>query len=144
MSDDLDHFLQTTHDGRESKRALAVKLATNNLAHTEIARKLRIAPAFVSKWMRLYHERGVDAFRVGHMGSESYLSAEDRQQVIVWIRTQHHWDIVTLQHYLKETFGVEYQSMQSYYDLFSVAGVRWMKTQPTDSKQAEWRWQRTD
>ncbi|MFQ3662524.1 MAG: winged helix-turn-helix domain-containing protein [Chloroflexaceae bacterium] len=82
----------------------------------------------------MYQEHGVEGFRIGYIGSEGFLSAEERTAVIAWLKDQKQWNVPLLQQHLKTTYEVEYQSLQSYYDLLKAAGLSWKKTQAQSPK----------
>jgi putative transposase len=134
MSDTLSDFLTTTRDTREYKRALAVQMVLTGLDTETIMTQLSVSRSFISKWKFIYLEQGVDALRMGYQGSKGYLTNEQREQTITWLRAQESWSVPALQTYVRETFGVEYQSLQSYYDLLHAAGLSWKKSQPRNQK----------
>lgn len=134
MNEDISRFLRETQDAREYKRALAVKFSTTDLPYAEIGKLLEVSPAFISKWKRIYQEHGVEGFRIGYIGSEGFLSAEERAAVLTWLKEQKQWNVPLLQQHLKTTYDVEYQSLQSYYDLLKAAGLSWKKTQAQSPK----------
>ncbi|WP_443092845.1 winged helix-turn-helix domain-containing protein [Candidatus Chloroploca mongolica] len=72
--------------------------------------------------------------QIGYLGSVSYLTEEERTQTIAWLQAQERWSVAELQTYLKTTFEVEYQSLQSYDDLLHAAGLSWQKTQAQSPK----------
>jgi putative transposase len=134
MDEELSQFLRETRDAREYKRALAVKLSATDLPYETISRLLDVSPSFISKWKRIYHEQGITGFQMGYLGSSSYLTEEERTQTIAWLHAQERWNVADLQTYLKTTFDVAYQSLQSYYDLLHAAGLSWQKTQAQSPK----------
>jgi putative transposase len=134
MSDPVLQFLDETRDTREYKRALAVNMAHQGIAYETITTVLQVSKSFISKWKGIYAEQGIDGFRIGYRGSVGYLTAEQRAQTIAWLREQNTWSVPALQAYLRDTFQVEYQSLQSYYDLMHEAGLSWKKSQATNPK----------
>lgn len=130
----LNRFLTETQDVREYKRALAVKLALKGYTYPEIHALLQVSEAFISKWKRMFHTNGVAGLRLGYRGYGGYLTSEERRQIIVWIQEQTTWSTAALQAYIRDTFAVEFQSLQSYYTLFDAAGVSWKKAQPRNPK----------
>jgi len=134
MSDPVHQFLDDTRDTREYKRALAVKMAHQGIAYDTITAVLQVSKSFISKWKGIYAEQGVAGFQMGYRGSAGYLTAEQRDQTIAWLREQNAWSVPALQAYLRDTFQVEYQSLQSYYDLLHEAGLSWKKSQATNPK----------
>jgi putative transposase len=134
MSTELTDFLNETNDIREYKRAMAVHMVNQGSASTTIGQVLQVSPSCISKWKRIFTEAGADALKRRYRGSSGYLMDEQRVQTLQWIRDQQTWSVPALQAYRKDTFGVEYQSMQRYYALFHDAGLSWKKAQPTNKK----------
>ena len=62
------------------------------------------------------------------------VSIEQKAQVTSWLKTQVSWNLDELVSYLDEQYGVIYQSKQSYYDLFEVAGISWKKSPKVNPK----------
>jgi len=129
MSDTLAAFISDVRDAREYRRAVAVQMVEEGIAPSTIMHILQVSAPFISKWKRIYAESGVEGFRLKYKGGIAHLSAAARLETITWLKAQDHWDLVALQTYLNATFGVEYQSPQSYYDLFHAAGLSWKKAQ---------------
>ncbi len=67
MLDALNQFLEETHDTREYKRALAVKMAHEGIAYAVIAAMLQVSKPFISKWKRIAAEAGIDGLRRGEL-----------------------------------------------------------------------------
>ena len=125
----LNSFIDMAREARESKRALAVKLEKEGYAPQEICRILHVSRSFVSKWKKLFAAQGVAGLRLGYKGSPGYLSPTQRSAIIAWLRDQQVWDVAALDAHVREYYGVEYKSRQSYYALLKVAGISWKKTQ---------------
>jgi putative transposase len=134
MSDPLHQFLAETRDTREYRRAVAVQMAHQGIDYDAIAAVLQVSKAFISKWKGVYAEHGVAGLRMGYHGSAGYLTTTQRDQTIAWLREQKSWSVPALHTYLQDTFQVEYQSLQSYYDLLHAAGLSWKKAQATNPK----------
>lgn len=130
----LDEFLATVRDAREYKRALVVKLCERGLQQAEVARLLQVSEAFVSTCRKKYATAGVASFQLGYQGGASFLSGEERDEVLAWIAAQRHPNVKSLYTYLKETFGVVYESRQSYYNLLKEAGLSHKKVQASNPK----------
>lgn len=132
--EDIDEIL----DGcLEIQRALAVKMILKGYSYAQIADLLNVSQSFVEKWRALYHKEGAKCFPVGYQGSTGYLSKEDKAQVTRFIQSQQTCQLETLVSYIQEAFGVSYQSKQSYYDLFTLAGMSWKKTAKVNPKKDE-------
>lgn len=133
-TDDLDAFLGEKCDAREFKRAIAVKMAIKGYAYAEICELLDVYPSFVSEWKKAYLEQGVVGLVLKYQGAQSFLSQAERQAVLAWLQTQSEWTVEKLKAYLEESYQVEFQSRQSYYDLFAAAKITRKKAQRTNPK----------
>jgi putative transposase len=118
----LTNFLKSDRDPRENRRALAVRLALSGQTHRQIKSILGISSAFVSKWKKIYKERGIEALKLSYKGHSSYLNYEQKQEVVDWIFTQDTWKINQLRLYLFDRFGIYFKSRQSYYALLNAVG----------------------
>jgi putative transposase len=133
----IDEFLATARDAREYKRALVVQLCERGYRAAEVARLLEVSEAFVSTCRKRYAADGVASFQLGYRGGTSFLSAEERTDALAWIAAQDRPNVRVLHHYLKETFGVVYESRQSYYNLLKDAGLSHKQTQATNPKKTK-------
>jgi putative transposase len=131
LPQDLMTFLREQRDMREYRRALAVKLVWQGYTCETIADMLDVSPGFVSLAKKAYEMHGVSGLMLKYQGSQPYLSAEERQSVIDWLKAQQEWSVERLQAYIQETYGVVFQSRQSYYQLLSDAGMSHKKAQST-------------
>lgn len=127
--DQVNAFLDTTKDAREYKRAMAVKMLLLEFEPRDIAELLQVTESFVSKWKRLSFEHGVDAFVLKYHGYQGYLTSEQRQSIITWITVQKIQNIDDLVDFIRTTYRIEFKSRQSYYDLFTAAGITWKRAQ---------------
>jgi putative transposase len=134
MNTDFTDFLNEVEDIREYKRAIAVQMVRQGISTDTIVQVLQVSKPFISKWKRIVDEEGIAGVKLGYRGSKGYLTRDQREQTIQWIRDQQTWSVPNLRAYLKDMFGVEYQSMQSYYALFHDAGLSWKKAQATNTK----------
>jgi putative transposase len=131
LPQDLVTFLREQRDVREYRRALAVKLAWQGYTCETIADMLDVSPGFVSIAKKAYETQGITGLMLKYQGSKPYLSPEERQAVINWLKTQQAWSVAQLQTYIQGTYGVVFQSRQSYYQLLSEAGISHKKAQST-------------
>lgn len=132
--EELLEFISTARDARELKRALAVKLTLEKYVHAEIIKILNVTSGFISKWKQAYEAYGVDGILLGYQGSTGYLYKEQRHEVIEWLQQKDHWLLEELSTHLYQKYDVEFKSRQSYYDLFTQAGLSWKKTQKRNPK----------
>jgi putative transposase len=134
MQADLRQFIDSHPDARELKRALAVQMVQQNYRYEDIQAVLQVSLGFISKWKQRFAGEGVKGLRLGYRGANPYLSAEQRAEVLEWLKQKQYWHLPELQHHLDETYGVVFASKQSYYELFHAAGIHWKKTQTTNPK----------
>jgi len=134
LMDILREFIGSNPEARELKRALAIAMAIEEYPYAEIMNLLGVHKSFVSYWKRRFLEHGLDGIKLGYQGAQSYLTDEERQSVIEWLKETNHWDLEKLVNHLRQNYNVVYQSKQSYYDLFSEAGISWKKSQKRNSK----------
>lgn len=131
---ELKDFIGKERDGRQVKKALAVKLLYQGYKHQSIVEILDVAMGSVSNWRQIYESEGVDGFRPKHKGRKSYLSDEHREEVLSWLQRKKIWELSELEYHLASVYGVGYESKQSYYDLFEAAGISWKKTTKVNPK----------
>ena len=125
----LDEFIASNPEPRELKRALAVKMRSEQMKHRQIQPVLGVSSNYISRWEQRYREQGVDGLKLAHKGSQGYLSEDQRQAVIAWIAQENQrnlWDVIEQ---IESSYGVRYRSLQSYYDLLKSAGMSWHQGQ---------------
>ena len=131
---DLLQFIQSNPDSRELKRALAVKLVFENYPYDQIRKILNVSLGFITKWKQAFIVDGVDGLQLGHKGSEPYLTAEQRQDTISWLKAKNYWDLEELEAYIEDEYNVIFKSKQSYYELFKESDISWKKSQKANPK----------
>src|SRR6266545_8302582 len=134
---DLTAFLAEKRDSREYRRALAVKLALQGYLYEAISDMLDVTPGFVSQSKKAYEAQGTAGLTLKHQGSQPYLSLEERQAVITWLKTQHEWSVERLHEYIEANYGVVFQSRQSYYQLLADADITYKQAQRANPKRDE-------
>ena len=136
---DLASFLAEKRDSREYRRALAVKLALQGYTYEVISGMLDVTPGFVSQSKKAYEIHGTEGLTLKYKGSQPYLSAEQRQAVIDWLKVQQDWSVERLSAHIETTYGVVFQSRQSYYQLLADADITYKQAQRTNPKRDEQR-----
>lgn len=131
---DLTAFLAEKRDSREYRRALAVKLALQGYLYEAISDMLDVTPGFISQVKKAYETAGTAGLTLKYQGTPSYLSSEERQAVIAWLKSQPEWSIERLHDYLATTYGVVFQSRQSYYQLLADAEITYKQAQRSNPK----------
>ena len=112
--EELEAFLSEKRDSREYRRAIAVKMALNGYEYAAICDILGVTPGFISQAKKAYVEQGTAGLVLKYKGAPSFLRPEERQAVIDWLREQQEWSVAQLRTHLEETYGVVFQSRQSY------------------------------
>lgn len=88
-------------------------MGLRGLTPAQICECLQVSPQYVSKWKRAYAVEGAAALEVKYRGSESYLSAEQREELLAWIGSHETLTVEAVRDYAAEHYGVVYQSKQS-------------------------------
>ena len=131
---ELDEWMKSDLDSRELKRALGVKLALKGWAYRVIAEALNVSTSYVSKWEKRFQEAGVEGLRLSYQGAKSYLTSQQKPEVITWLKEQEAWDLSELECHLIEKYDVVFQSLTSYYELLKEARVSWQKAEMLNIK----------
>ena len=130
----LTDFIQDSKNARELKRALAVKMVLQGKPYSQITKLLGIHKSSITNWKQKFAAQGLEGIKLGHQGSKSYLTAQNRAEAIRWLKSRSYWNLEELASYLDEHYGVIYQSKQSYYQLLSSASISWKKSQKINPK----------
>jgi len=134
---DLTAFLAEKRDSREYRRALAVKLALLGYRYEAICEMLDVTLGFVSQSKKAYETQGTAGLTLKYQGAQPYLSASERQAVIDWLKNGQEWSVERLQQHIESTYGVVFQSRQSYYQLLADANLSYKQAQRTNPKRDE-------
>jgi len=121
----------------EMKRALAVKMILFDFKTEDICALLNVSHAFVSKWKIIFENEGAGALKVSYKGGKGFLTEDQREEIIFYLRMQPHYSVEALRDYLDTHYGVVYQSKQSYYDLLAAGGLSWHQTQANNPNRDE-------
>jgi len=128
----LDNIINNKEsDIRELKRALVVKMDKSGMDRKEIKKLLNVTNSFISRWCIHYKVNNEDAssLLLNHQGSSSYLTDEEKKEIITYLNSQYTITLVEFKNYIFSTYGVKYKSDQSYYDLLKIGKLSWKKTQ---------------
>ena len=134
---DLTAFLAEKRDSREYRRALAVKLALQGYLYEVISDMLDVTPGFVSQAKHAYETQGTAGLTLKYQGAQPYLSASERQAVIEWLKKEQEWSVERLHAHIETSYGVVFQSRQSYYQLLADAGITHKQAQRANPKRDE-------
>jgi putative transposase len=132
VPDDLVAFLAEHRDSREYRRGLAVKLALLGYSYDAISTMLDVSPGFISQAKKAYQTQGTTGLTLKYQGSVPFLSPQDRQAVIDWLKAQRTWSVEQLQGHVETTYGIVFQSRQSYYQLLADAQITYKRAQRTN------------
>ena len=130
----MQEVIKTQRDGRQVKRALAVKVLYQEHTYESIISILDVSMGFIAKWKQQYEANGIGNFAPRHKGRQSYLNQGQKEMVIEWLGGKDIWTLNELEYHLANEYGVSYESKQSYYDLFESAGLSWKKTSKANPK----------
>jgi putative transposase len=133
----LDEIINASAEPREVKRALSVKMGISGIAPAVISQVLNVSVQYVSKWKGIYEAQGAAGLGLGYQGSQGYLTAAQREVVIAWINGHQTLSVEALRDHLEGTYGVVYQSKQSYYDLLEAGGMSYHQTEKANPKRDE-------
>jgi len=117
--DALSQFIQSNPDPGKLKRALAVQMVQQNHKHREIQAILEVSSGFISKWTQAFEQQGVKGLQLRHIGSVGYLTHQQRQAVIDWLKQKNYWNLQELETHIEEHYEVVFESNQSYYARFA-------------------------
>jgi putative transposase len=131
---DLQAFLNEHRDSREYRRGLAVKLALQGYLYATICEMLDVTPGFISQAKTAYETTGIDGLRLKYQGGQPFLTDEQRQAVITWLKAQQTWSVEQLRSHIETTYAVVFKSTQSYYELLAEAGITYKRSQALNPK----------
>ena len=131
---ELQEFIAEGSNTREVRKAFAVKLVYQGYLYQEIQTILNVSLGSISGWKQAYELQGIGGLRLNHKGRISYLTSEQKEEVLSWLQTKNCWELGELEYKLAFEYNVVYESKQSYYNLFNAAGINWKKTTKLNPK----------
>ncbi len=129
INESLREFIKSNPDPRELKRALATQMSLEGYTHSQIIKTLNVSSGFISKWKNVFVSQGIEGLKLRYQGGDGFLTPEQRQEIIDWLKAKNYWNLGELEYHLANSYGVIFKSKQSYYDLFEAAGISWKKSQ---------------
>ncbi|MEM9903702.1 MAG: winged helix-turn-helix domain-containing protein [Cyanobacteria bacterium P01_D01_bin.44] len=132
--EELKRFIKKERDGRQVKKALAVKLLYQEHTYESVVRILDVSMGAIAQWKQLYEAEGVAGFEPRHKGRKGYLSEAQKASVLEWLKQKSIWTLNELESHLASEYEVVYESKQSYYELFEAAGLSWKKSSKVNPK----------
>lgn len=112
-------------------------MALEGQPYSDITKLVGISATCISTWKQRFLEVGLAGIQLNYKGRRAYLTPEQRKAVIAWLQSENQWHLEELANYIDEHYEVVYQSKQSYYDLFTEAGISWKKSQKVNPKRDE-------
>lgn len=131
---ELEELIASNPDPRELKRGLAVKMRLQGYRYQDIQDLLQVSSGFVRDWFVAFEQQGVGGLRLGYQGSQPYLDARQRLEVLEWLQQKKYWHLNELQQQIEDNYKVVFKSKQSYYELFHAAGISWKKSQASNPR----------
>ena len=86
--DKLNDFINQTKESKEIKRALAVKMTLSGKSYHEVKELLNVSHSFISEWKNQALFHGVESLKLQYKGTQDYLKAVEKEQIIQWMRAQ--------------------------------------------------------
>lgn len=130
----LTEFINKNPHPKELKRALAIKMVEQGYKHQQIQKILGVSSGFISKWKRIFKDKGLEALKLSYKGSKGYLSNKEKQEIINCLKEKATWNLKELEYHIAKNYDLVFKSKQSYYDLFKAAGISWKKSQKKNPK----------
>ena len=134
---ELQEFIDASPDARQVRKALAVKLVYQGYKYEEIQTILDVSLSSITGWKQTYEECGISGLRLNHKGRKSYLTTQQREEILSWLQIKECWELSELEYKLAFEYDVTYESKRSYYNLFEAAGISWKKTTSLNPKADE-------
>ena len=106
---ELQDFIAACRDAREARKAMAVKLVYQDYLYEEIQTILDVSLGSITGWKQAYEEYGIDGLRLNYKGRKSYLSTEQREEVLSWLSKKDCWELGELEYKLAFEYEVVYE-----------------------------------
>jgi len=58
---------------------------------------LQVCSGLISKWKHEFIFNGVEGLKLAYQGSRGYLSPEEKQQVLAWLKEKNSWNLKELE-----------------------------------------------
>lgn len=87
-----------------------MKLVYQGYRYEEIQTILDVSVGSITSWKQAYKEYGISGLRLNHKGRKSYLSDEQREEVLSWLQIKHTWELGELEYKLAFEYDVIYES----------------------------------
>lgn len=105
----LQQYRDRQHDARLKVRFIALLMLAKNIPITDVAAITGKAIKSIENWCHQYHKQGIDSLNsFQYKPKQSYLSEEETQQMLNWVRTTNPVHLKQIRAYVIEQFGVKY------------------------------------
>lgn len=81
----LEQFIQSNPPSQELKRAVAVQMSQQGYTYREIRDVLQVSLGFVSDCCQRYEAAGVEGLKLNYWGTQGYLKANQKEELMVWL-----------------------------------------------------------
>jgi len=78
----LTKFIHSNPEARELKRAMAVKMALQGEPYSNITKISGMHKSCITTWKQRFEAQGLDGIKLGYKGASSYLTPEQRVEII--------------------------------------------------------------
>jgi putative transposase len=92
---ELQEFIDQNPNAREVRKGLAIKLVYQGYLYEEIQRIIGVSLGSITGWKQIYEENGIDGLKLKYKGRKSYLSTEQKQEILCWLQTKDYWGITS-------------------------------------------------
>jgi transposase len=133
----LEQFIESNPNPRELKRAFAVQMSQQSYSNRAIRDVLQVSLGFVTACCQRYQEHKVEGLKLNYWGTQGYLKRNQKEALMGWLAQKDAWLLEEVVEHIEATYGVVYQSPQSYYTLLKQARFSWKKSHSTHPDKAE-------
>ena len=96
----LDNIIDLP-ENLEVKIALAVKMILFDFKTEDICALLNVSDSFVSKWKIRFENEGAGALKLNYKGGTGFLTEDQRDEIIFYLRMQPHDSVEELRDYIE-------------------------------------------
>jgi len=105
----LQQYRDRQQDARLKVRFIALLMLAKDISITDVAAITGKAVKSIENWHRQYLTKGIDSLNsFQYKPKEPYLSDEETQQMLNWVRTTNPIHLKQIRAYVIEQFGVKY------------------------------------
>ena len=124
---ELQEFGSNNRDVREWKRGEAVRLRLLGVNYQAIKQRLGVSTIFIAQSQIKYKERGLADLKLGYKWSTTYLTDEEKAEIMEELYPRARRNISELERHLIETYEVVFLSRESYEQLLRSSHLTWKK-----------------